>query len=183
MDTGGSNWWFLKSGKQYSGSWAGTCRYFPDLDGDGRADLHSIMTTFDNRGETFFNRCGMTDTTGDDAGWAPGQDPGFGALPSPGSDEKPGSGGGVPALPSTCKETCWNVAENKETECNHDGTEWDMEPRDDGVPEDVLNIRKFAAIGDSYSAGIGAGDRLGSVYDAFTDGTGKFATLSLCDIR
>ncbi|RFN46103.1 integrin alpha n-terminal [Fusarium flagelliforme] len=83
MDTGGSNWWFLKSGKQYAGTWTGTCQYFPDLDGDGRADLHSIMNSFGNRGETFFNRCGLTDNIGDDAGWAPGQDPGFGPLPSP----------------------------------------------------------------------------------------------------
>lgn len=58
-----------------------------------------------------------------------------------------------------------------------------MEPRDDGVPEDVLTIHEFAAIGDSYSAGIGAGDGLGSIYDAFEDGSGKFATLSLCNIR
>ncbi|KAJ4007802.1 hypothetical protein NW766_009607 [Fusarium irregulare] len=171
MDTGGSNWWFLKSGKQYAGSWAGTCQYFPDLDGDGRADLHSIMNSFDNRGETFFNRCGLTDNSGDDAGWAPGQDPGFGPLPSPGNDEKPGSGGGVPSLPSTCQEICWNVAEDKEVKCKYDGTEWDLEPRDAGVSHDVLNIHKLAAIGDSYSAGIGAGDRLGSVYDAFTSGT------------
>ncbi|KAK2669954.1 SGNH hydrolase superfamily [Fusarium oxysporum f. sp. vasinfectum] len=171
MDTGGSNWWFLKSGKQYSGSWAGTCQYFPDLDGDGRADLHSIMATFGNRGETFFNRCGMTDNTGDDAGWAPGQDPGFGSLPSPSGDEEPGSGGGVPSLPSTCKETCWNVATDKETKCKNDGTQWDIEPRDDGVPEDVLSINKLAAIGDSYSAGIGAGDRLGSIFDAFKSGS------------
>ncbi|EKJ76429.1 hypothetical protein FPSE_03428 [Fusarium pseudograminearum CS3096] len=171
MDTGGSNWWFLKSGKQYSGTWAGTCQYFPDLDGDGRADLHSIMATFDNRGETFFNRCGMTDTTGDDAGWAPGQDPGFGSLPSPSGDETPGSGGGVPSLPSTCKETCWNVLTDKETTCKNDGTQWDIEPRDDGIPEDILSINKLAAIGDSYSAGIGAGDRLGSIYDAFKSGS------------
>ncbi|KAF4995624.1 hypothetical protein FGRMN_5016 [Fusarium graminum] len=171
MDTGGSNWWFLKSGKQYAGSWAGTCQYFPDLDGDGRADLHSIMNSFDNRGETFFNRCGMTDTTGDDAGWAPGQDPGFGSLPSPGNDEKPGggSGGGVPSLPSTCDETCWSVSQDKEIKCKNDGTEWDIEPRD--TSRDVLNIQKLAAIGDSYSAGIGAGDRLGSVYDALEAGS------------
>ncbi|KAK4198547.1 hypothetical protein QBC40DRAFT_308196 [Triangularia verruculosa] len=147
MDTGGSNWWFLKSGKQYSGSWAGTCQYFPDLDGDGRADLHSIMATFTNRGETFFNRCGLTDVEGDDAGWAPGQDPGFGALPAP-SDDNPGSGGTIPALPSTCENICWNVFDNEKAKCSHDGTE------------------KLAAIGDSYSAGIGAGDRLGSIYDA-----------------
>lgn len=40
------------------------------------------MGTFNNRAETFFNRCGLYDLTGDDAGWAPGQDPGFGALPT-----------------------------------------------------------------------------------------------------
>ncbi|GKU19782.1 unnamed protein product [Fusarium langsethiae] len=171
MDTGGSNWWFLKSGKQYAGSWAGTCQYFPDLDGDGRADLHSIMATFDNRGETFFNRCGMTDNTGDDAGWAPGQDPGFGDLPSPSGDESPGSGGSVPSLPSTCENVCWSVLQDKKVKCADNGINWDMEPRDDGIPDDILNIQKLAAIGDSYSAGIGAGDRLGSIYDALKSGS------------
>ncbi len=48
------------------------------------------MGTFTNRGETYFNRCGLIDLAGDDAGWAQGQDPGFGALPDY-----------VPALPST----------------------------------------------------------------------------------
>ncbi|KAJ4307499.1 hypothetical protein N0V84_012688 [Fusarium piperis] len=148
MDTGGSNWWFLKSGKQHAGSWAGTCQYFPDLDGDGRADLHSIMNSFTNRGETFFNRCG------------------FGALPAAPSDDKPGNGGNVPALPSTCENICWNVFDNEMTKCSRDGTGWDMENRDDDIPDGILNIRKLAAIGDSYSAGIGAGDRLGSIYDA-----------------
>ncbi|OBS29554.1 hypothetical protein FPOA_03491 [Fusarium poae] len=171
MDTGGSNWWFLKSGKQYAGSWAGTCQYFPDLDGDGRADLHSIMATFDNRGETFFNRCGMTDNTGDDGGWAPGQDPGFGDLPSPSGNENPGSGGGVPSLPSTCDNVCWSVLQNKKVKCADNGINWDLEPRDDNIADDYLNIRKLAAIGDSYSAGIGAGDRLGSFYDALKSGS------------
>ena len=178
MDTGGSNWWFLKSGKQYSGSWAGTCQYFPDLDGDGRADLHSIMSTFTNRGETFFNRCGLTDVEGDDPGWAPGQDPGFGALPSPSGGNSPGSGGTIPALPSTCENICWNVFDNKKAQCSHNGMEWDMENRDDDIPDDPLNIRKLAAIGDSYSAGIGAGDRLGSLFDAFTAGSGKWTFWS-----
>jgi hypothetical protein len=102
MDTGGSNWWFLKSGKQYDGSWAGTCQYFPDLDGDNRADLHSIMGSFTNRGETFFNRCGLMDLEGDDAGWAPGQDPGFGPLPSPpsqGNDDDDDDDDGTIDLP------------------------------------------------------------------------------------
>lgn len=44
-------------------------------------------------------------------------------------------------------------------------------------PEDLGGIKKLAAIGDSYSAGIGAGDRLGSKYDALTGGTGKHISL------
>ncbi len=51
------------------GSYAGTCQYFPDLDGDGRADLHSIMGTWTNKAETWFNRCGLIDLSGDDNGW------------------------------------------------------------------------------------------------------------------
>ncbi|EMT69780.1 hypothetical protein FOC4_g10000905 [Fusarium odoratissimum] len=178
MNTGGSNWWFLKSGKQYSGSWAGTCQYFPDLDGDGRADLHSIMSTFTNRGETFFNRCGLTDAVGDDAGWAPGQDPGFGKLQDS-SDEPDSRGGTVPALEDTCPDGCWNVSDDKKIKCVYDGMLWDMEDRDDDIPDDRLNIKKLAAIGDSYSAGIGAGDRLGSIFDALKEGSGRLTLWSL----
>ncbi|KAK0625151.1 family 3 carbohydrate esterase, partial [Bombardia bombarda] len=48
---------------------AGTCIYFPDLDGNGRADLHAIGGTFTNTAETWFNpSCGLTDREGDDAG-------------------------------------------------------------------------------------------------------------------
>ncbi|KAL2076239.1 hypothetical protein VTL71DRAFT_1182 [Oculimacula yallundae] len=47
-------------------------------------------------------------------------------------------------------------------------TKWDS-----WDPEDLSSIKKLAAIGDSYSAGIGAGDRLGSIYDALTGGTGQ----------
>ncbi|UPK92244.1 hypothetical protein LCI18_003179 [Fusarium solani-melongenae] len=45
-----------------------------------------------------------------------------------------------------------------------------MENRDDDIPDDILNIRKLAAIRDSYSPGIGAEDRLGSIYDDFEAG-------------
>jgi hypothetical protein len=171
MNTGGSNWWFLKSGKQYSGQWAGTCQYFPDLDGDGRADLHSIMSMFTNQGETFFNRCGLTDAVGDDAGWAPGQDPGFGPLQDPPDDTD--SGGKVPALEDKCPDVCWNVLEDKKIKCAYNGTFWDMQDRDDKNKGDQLNIKKLAAIGDSYSAGIGAGNRLGSIFDVLKEGNGK----------
>jgi hypothetical protein len=49
-----------------------------------------------------------------------------------------------------------------------------MENRDDDIPDDPLNIRKLTAIKDSYSVGIGTGDRLGSIVDAFTAGSGKW---------
>ncbi|KAF4436965.1 integrin alpha n-terminal [Fusarium austroafricanum] len=67
-----------------------------------------------------------------------------------------------------CGNVCWSVAEDKQTDCKNDGTEWDLPERDS---KNTLNIRKLAAIGDSYSAGIGAGDRLGTVFDAFKDGS------------
>jgi len=46
--------------------------------------------------------------------------------------------------------------------------------RDDEFDDtDLSFIKKMAAIGDSYSAGIGAGGRLGSVFDLLTPGSGK----------
>ncbi|KAL5610312.1 hypothetical protein FOVSG1_004993 [Fusarium oxysporum f. sp. vasinfectum] len=137
------------------------------------------MSTFTNRGETFFNRCGLTDAVGDDAGWAPGQDPGFGELQD--SSDEPDSGGGtVPALEDTCPNGCWNVSDDKKIKCVYDGMLWDMEDRDDDIPDDRLNIKKLAAIGDSYSAGIGARDRLGSIFDALKEGSGYLDDMDLC---
>jgi len=46
-----------------------------------------------------------------------------------------------------------------------DGPEFD--------PTDLSHIKKLAAIGDSYSAGIGAGDRLGTVFDLFVAESGE----------
>lgn len=43
-------------------------------------------------------------------------------------------------------------------------------------PTDLSFITKLAAIGDSYSAGIGAGDRLGTILDALDSQGGE-----LCD--
>lgn len=49
-----------------------------------------------------------------------------------------------------------------------------LEPRDDDEfdPSDLSSLVNLAAIGDSYSAGIGAGDRLGSVFDALDSQSG-----------
>lgn len=55
-----------------------------------------------------------------------------------------------------------------------------LQPRDDSDddsfdPEDLSWITKLAAIGDSYSAGIGAGQKYGSssISDLFTPQSGK----------
>lgn len=48
-----------------------------------------------------------------------------------------------------------------------------MWTRDDDFDESDLSfITKLAAVGDSYSAGIGAGDRLGSIFDALDPHSG-----------
>lgn len=50
-------------------------------------------------------------------------------------------------------------------------------PRDDNDdffdPEDLSNITKLAAIGDSYSAGIGAGNRLGIILNSLLSDGGE----------
>lgn len=38
---------------------------------------------------------------------------------------------------------------------------------------DLLHITKLAAVGDSYSAGVGAGDLLGSIVDASDPTSGE----------
>ncbi|KAF5020271.1 hypothetical protein F66182_7705 [Fusarium sp. NRRL 66182] len=49
----------------YGGSYAGSCQHFPDLNGDGRADLHSIQATFPNTAVSAYNICGGN-RSGDD---------------------------------------------------------------------------------------------------------------------
>lgn len=69
-ETSGSSFFWRKIEKAvYRGDVAGTCMYYPDLDGNGRADQHSILGTFTNQARTSFNpSCGMTDAEGDDDG-------------------------------------------------------------------------------------------------------------------
>lgn len=50
---------------------------------------------------------------------------------------------------------------------------------DEHDPMDLSDIKRLAAIGDSYSAGIGAGDRLGSVFQAFEPQSGESAINEL----
>ncbi|KAF4412991.1 Multidomain esterase [Colletotrichum fructicola] len=90
-DLGGSLYFWRKiSDPVYDGNHAGTCMYYPDLDGNGRADMHSIIGTFNNQAETWFNpSCAMTDRTGDDG------DIGNPNLPvQPGSSNGGGGDGG-----------------------------------------------------------------------------------------
>jgi hypothetical protein len=46
---------------------------------------------------------------------------------------------------------------------------------DEFDPMDLSFITKLAAIGDSYSAGIGAGDRLGNIFEALDSQSGKLS--------
>ncbi|KAL4983331.1 hypothetical protein BDW68DRAFT_191412 [Aspergillus falconensis] len=66
-EIGGSSFWWEPAGLRYEGAVAGSCTYFPDLDGDGRADMHAITHSMDNTAETWYNQCGLPDATGDDA--------------------------------------------------------------------------------------------------------------------
>lgn len=88
---GSSFHWDMTNGAVYAGNVAGTCMYYPDLDGNGRADQHSIENSLENTAETSFNpSCGLTDRTGDDSGGVVNPN-----LPvQPGSDDDGGDGGG-----------------------------------------------------------------------------------------
>lgn len=67
---GGSSFhWRKQETRAYDGLAAGTCVYYADLDGNGKADEHYILGTFTNLAETSLApSCGLIDRTGDDAG-------------------------------------------------------------------------------------------------------------------
>ncbi|KAM5381701.1 hypothetical protein ACJZ2D_002921 [Fusarium nematophilum] len=68
-ELGGSSIRWDRAQEAYEGSYAGTCQYFPDLDGNGRADLHSVTGTFENKAESWFSpSCGLEDHEGDGRG-------------------------------------------------------------------------------------------------------------------
>ncbi|KAL4975514.1 hypothetical protein BDW66DRAFT_151802 [Aspergillus desertorum] len=56
-DIGGSNFHWDRVGKAYTGSVAGSCIYFTDLNGDGTADMHSITDSLKGRATTYYNGC------------------------------------------------------------------------------------------------------------------------------
>ncbi|KAF7556324.1 hypothetical protein G7Z17_g1541 [Cylindrodendrum hubeiense] len=64
---GSSFSWRRQTAVAYAGNAAGTCEYFTDLDGNGRADEHFILGTLNNKAKTSLSpNCGLTDVTGDD---------------------------------------------------------------------------------------------------------------------
>ncbi|KAL2256741.1 hypothetical protein VTK26DRAFT_1190 [Humicola hyalothermophila] len=63
-DVSGSSFAWAKKGKLYQGAAQGSCTMFPDLDGNGRADMH-VVRVLENTALTWFNDCG--DRGGDDA--------------------------------------------------------------------------------------------------------------------
>lgn len=65
-DIKGSRYKWGPQGPRYQGAVEGSCTYFPDLDGDGRADMHSIWDSINNTAQTWYNQCAIKDHTGDD---------------------------------------------------------------------------------------------------------------------
>jgi hypothetical protein len=64
-DIGGSRWDWDPQGVCFQGAQAGSCTYFPDLDGNGRADMHVITHSMRNTAETWFSCCGRVNKKGD----------------------------------------------------------------------------------------------------------------------
>ncbi|KAH8883564.1 hypothetical protein GQ53DRAFT_732005 [Thozetella sp. PMI_491] len=77
-DVAGSRYSWSGAEAAYTGTVAGTCAYYPDLDGGGRADQHQVLATFDNTAHTWFNVCNG-DPQGDDADGV--HDPGLPTVP------------------------------------------------------------------------------------------------------
>ncbi|KAG5761188.1 hypothetical protein H9Q72_010693 [Fusarium xylarioides] len=80
-DNSGSSFKWNEPSEAFEGSIAGTCQYFPDLDGNGRADLHSVLGTQDNKANTWLSaECGLNDRSRDSFGLNGVVDP---ELPTP----------------------------------------------------------------------------------------------------
>ena len=84
---GGSQYERDPVGVKFQGDVAGSCTYFPDLNGNGRADMHSIKYSWYNTAETWFSRCGRPNKVGDDGAIS---DPNLSAVMPSGTDETAG---------------------------------------------------------------------------------------------
>ncbi|KAF5007862.1 hypothetical protein FDECE_5777 [Fusarium decemcellulare] len=83
-NNGGSSFKWDRASEAFEGSVQGTCQYFPDLDGNGRADLHSVLGTHTNTADTWLSKnCGLNDRSGDSFGLNAVVDP---QLPTPPDD-------------------------------------------------------------------------------------------------
>ncbi|KAH7311380.1 hypothetical protein B0I35DRAFT_411586 [Stachybotrys elegans] len=101
---GGSQFtWKKPNEPAYSGYKAGTCTYYVDMDGDGRADQHSILGTLDNTAETSLNLCDGGDAVGNDD--QPAQDQNLPVMPGTGpEDQDPICG----KAPGTWDQSVWH---------------------------------------------------------------------------
>lgn len=77
-EVGGSQFEWESVGAKYEGAVAGSCTYYPDLDGDGHADMHAVKYSFTNTAETWFTRCSVN-KVGDDGAIT---DPNLPVMPS-----------------------------------------------------------------------------------------------------
>ncbi|OTA98047.1 carbohydrate esterase family 3 protein [Hypoxylon sp. CI-4A] len=80
LDVAGSSYhWEVDSSNMpafaFAGNAAGSCTYYPDLNGDGRVDQHIVLQSFNNIAWTSYNLCSGGDHTGDDE--SPYTDPGL----------------------------------------------------------------------------------------------------------
>ncbi|KFY97907.1 hypothetical protein V498_01794 [Pseudogymnoascus sp. VKM F-4517 (FW-2822)] len=98
--SGSSFLWRKISDAVYEGSVAGTCMFYPDLDGNGRADMHGILGTWNNEAESWFNpACGMADAIGDDSD----------DIADPQLPVMPGSGSGDGDNDVDCNDDIWKA--------------------------------------------------------------------------
>ncbi|KAF5658685.1 killer toxin subunits alpha beta [Fusarium heterosporum] len=80
----GTSFTWSEASAAFDGSVAGTCQNFPDLDGNSRADLHSVLGTDENKADTWLSdSCGLNDRSGDSVGLNGVVDP---ELPTPPED-------------------------------------------------------------------------------------------------
>ncbi|OBT91574.1 hypothetical protein VE01_10411 [Pseudogymnoascus verrucosus] len=79
QEVGGSQFLWSNEGKAFTGNAAGTCVYYPELNGDNRADQHNVLGTFTNEARTWFNTCDGGNAMGD--GPSTGTDPQLPAMP------------------------------------------------------------------------------------------------------
>ncbi|KAJ0423300.1 hypothetical protein BJY00DRAFT_310430 [Aspergillus carlsbadensis] len=84
--------WDRQQKPVYQSDRAGTCVYFPDLDGNGRADIHVIRDVYSNRASTWYNpSCAIANHQGDEGSCC--DDP---KLPVPPGASTPEVGGAPP---------------------------------------------------------------------------------------